>query len=178
MRFYLHEDDWGMITVMPAENLRWARRTMGEASAFGEAHKAEDGVGWTDMYVIPAEEHSISEKGISLEALRKCVAGRLVEADEVSSGYSSYVEEVKNGFAFGESGLDKGAFYGNVDENGMVVRLEVVRPDWEDEEAVVVFGEMLEELGKRYELMLADWWWDVVVDLRDDEAIGRYLRAQ
>lgn len=175
-RFYLHEDDWGMISVMPVENLVWARRTMGEASAFGEAHKAEDGAGWTDVYLIPGEEHSISEKGISLEALRHFIAGRLVEADEITSGYSSHVEGVKNGFAFGESGMDKGALYGNV-ENGIVIRLEALRPDWEDEEAVAAFGGMLVELGRMYGLMIADWWWDVVVDLRDEEAVGRYLRA-
>jgi hypothetical protein len=56
--------------------------------------------------------------------------------------------------------------------------LEVIRPDWEDEGAVGTFGEMLGELGERYGLMLADWWWDMVVDLRDEEAVGRYLKAQ
>jgi len=174
--FYLHEDDWGMISVMPAENLMWARRVAGEAAAFGEAHRAPDGAGWTEMYVIPEEEHSISEKGIRLDDLRELIGGRLVEADGVTSGYSSQVEMIKNGFAFGESNGDVGAFYGNV-EDGLIVRLEVIRPDWEDEGAVGMFGEMLGELGERYGLMLADWWWDMVVDLRDGEAIGRYLRA-
>jgi hypothetical protein len=53
----------------------------------------------------------------------------------------------------------------------------MIRPDGEDEERVMWFEGVLGELGRRYELILADRWWDVVVDLRDGEMVGRWLRA-
>lgn len=174
--FYLHEDEWGMIAVMPAENMARAGEVAQEAAEFGEAHRAEGGVGWTDMYVIPEEEHPIAEKGIRLEELRGLIEGRLAEADKVESGYSSYREAVERAFAFGEADGDVGAFYGNVGE-GVILGLYLLRPDEENEEAVGVVEEMLRALGERYGLMLADWWQDVAVDLTDREAVGRYLRG-
>ena len=34
----------------------------------------------------------------------------------------------------------------------------------------------LHTLGARYDLILVDWWNDRIIDLRDRDAIGRYLR--
>lgn len=172
--FYLHEDDWGMIAVMPVENLKRAGEVAQEAEEFGEAHRAPDGVGWTDVYVVP-EEFPISARGIRLEELREVIGGGLVEAEGVQSGYSSYVEVIKNAFAFREGDGKPGALYGNV-KDGLVTGLYVLRPDWEEEGSVAWFERVLGELGERWGLMVADWWWDMTVDLRDGEAVGKWLR--
>lgn len=49
--FYLHEDEWAMINVMPAENLSRTKEITKDAQDFGEAHF--DGRGWTEIYLIP-----------------------------------------------------------------------------------------------------------------------------
>lgn len=86
-KFYLHEDDWGMVNLMPRENLERAREVAQEAEEFGREHF--DGVGWTDIYVVPEEKHPIEERRIPLDELRELVGDVLIEAEKVQSGYSS-----------------------------------------------------------------------------------------
>jgi len=171
--FYLHEDDWGMVNLMPVENIARAKEVAQEAEEFGREHF--DGVGWTDMYVIPEEKHPIEERRIRLDELRELVGGHLAEAEKVQSGYSSYVEDLPDTFAFGEGYSGKGAFYGNSKE-GLIVRLHLLLCDPEDEDGVQFFARVLGALGERYGLILADWWRDVVIDLGDRERVLAYLK--
>jgi hypothetical protein len=45
--FYLHEDEWAMINIITAENLRRTKEIADEAQTFGEEHF--DGHCWTEM---------------------------------------------------------------------------------------------------------------------------------
>ena len=67
-RFYLHEDEWAMIDLLPRENFADLLRTAEEAKTFGEEHF--DGFGWTAMYVIPKPTHPLVEKGLPLHELK------------------------------------------------------------------------------------------------------------
>ncbi len=95
--FYLHEDEWGMISIMPAENLSHSRATAAEAREFGEKHF--DGSGWTDIYVLPEEPYPIYARRILLSELQEMFAGFLSPAGRVESGYSSHREAVTGAFA-------------------------------------------------------------------------------
>jgi hypothetical protein len=171
--FYLHEDEWGMITLLPAENRKQAAATAQEAEAFGAAHF--DGTGWTDMYVLPEPEHRISERHIPFDELQALVEKGLVPAQAVLSGYSSYQEECERCYAFGRAYEGGGAFYGYHD-GGTVMDLHVVCPDSDNAAAVAFFTERLLDLGQRYDLILVDWWQDRIVELRDPAAVAAYLR--
>jgi len=171
--FYLHEDEWGMVELLPVENMAGREAAVGEAKQFGQDHSA--GVGWTDVYMIPEAHHSIAARHIPLAELRSLVASWLPEADTVQSGYSTHVETLQLSFAFGNRALRSGVFYGNYD-GSTINQLDVIGPDEQVEAKVTRFAEALHALGERYNLMLADWWSDRVVDLRDQDAVMSYLR--
>src|SRR5687767_10189398 len=107
--FYLHEDDWGMVALVPAENREQCERLCGEARAFAEAHFAGNvAIGenqvptYSAMFFVPAPEHPISTRAISLAELERLLGERFPRAREVQSGYSTYREKLPNCFAFGD----------------------------------------------------------------------------
>jgi hypothetical protein len=160
-----------MVAVLPAENMARSKEIGKEAGEFGREHF--DGTGWTDIYVIPGEEHPISEWGIALEELRELVGGRLKEAEKVFSGYSSQRDKIEGGFAF-RNGYPDGAFYGS-QADGVIMSLNVILPDGGNEEAVRLFVDVLGPLGRKYSLMLANWWANEAVDLRDGDGLQKYF---
>jgi hypothetical protein len=170
--FYLHEDECGMVDVLPAENLERSGEIAQKARAFGEEHF--DGVGWTEIYVIPEPEHDLSARRISLAELRALIGSRMPEAQHVQSGYSTYREDLENCFAFGEPYSGAGAFYG-VLESDIITRLSILPCDASNEDGVALFTLILNTLGEKYNLILADWWHNTIVELSDKEAITRHL---
>ena len=66
--FYLHEDEWGMVELLPVENMAGREVALEEGRQFGKDHSA--GVGWTDVYMVPEAHHSIAERHIPLAELR------------------------------------------------------------------------------------------------------------
>jgi hypothetical protein len=183
--FYMHEDDWGMISLLPAENATWARGVAEEAQRASQENFAgyvEVGEGripvYKSVHVIPEEKHPISERAIRLEDLGALLLGGWPQADKVETGYSSHAEELKGAFAFGKAYDEAGAFYGSRSKDGIVTRLYITRPHSDDAQALEMFGAALERLGRRYGLVLADWWTDTAVDLRDPTSIREYLAAE
>ena len=90
----------------------------------------------------------------------------------MQSGYGTYVETLQLSFAFGNRALRSGIFYGNY-EGSTITDLNLIPPVEEAE--VTQLAEALHTIGERYSLMLADWWSNRVVDLRDREAVTSYL---
>jgi hypothetical protein len=171
-KFYLHEDDWGMIELLPVENMAGRQRVAEAARQFSQEHA--DGVGWTAMFEVPEAAHSLEERQIQLAELRALVGAWLPEAAMVESGYSSSVETVAHSFAFGGAAAGLGAFYGTY-KGDIITGLYCLRPDGADAVAVARFAALLAMLGQRHRLMLADWWSDTLVDLRDAATITSYL---
>ena len=167
MEFYLHEDDWAMIDLVPEENRVRAADATEEARAFGEAHRAPGGVGWTDMYVTPEMPISFGERGVTLPALRALVP-ELEPYERVLSGYSSQRDPVPSAFALG--GKD-GVLYGSLDGDlggERIVELHVAHPG-------APFAPILARLGQAYRLLLIDWSRDAVFLLSDEKALAAYF---
>ena len=168
--FYLHEDEWGMISIMPAENLSHSRATAAEAREFGEKHF--NGSGWADIYVLPGEPYPISARRIPLSELREMFASLLNPVGHVETGYSSHREAVTGAFAL--VGEPYGAIYGRHRE-GVITGLYVSRFAGEQVEGTEQFIKRVVTLGERYSLILADWWRHRIIDLRDEAAVTRYI---
>ncbi|HEX8229674.1 MAG TPA: hypothetical protein VF826_10225 [Chloroflexia bacterium] len=181
--FYLHEDDWGMINLLPAENAVWVEEIAQEAqqaswenfAGFAQLGDAQIPT-YHNVYVIPEEKFPLSERGIHLNDLRSLLVDKWPEAAKVSSGFSSHTEELSRVFAFGAAHGGEGAFYGN-HKAEMVTRLHI-RPSYDEPQELEAFGAALAQLGKQYDLMLADWWAKTVVDLRNPERIRSYLAGE
>jgi hypothetical protein len=172
--FYLHEDEWGMITIIPAENLVRSKEIAQEAEEFGKAHF--DGFGWTDMYVIPEEKYPLSTRQIPFYELYDLLSELLVPADIVQTGYSSYRESLKYGFAFGEPDGELGAFY-REQKDDLVITLHCIPCGTQDVEKVEAFTKILTTHGTRYNLILADWWRKRIINLQDRYEVTHYLQG-
>jgi hypothetical protein len=164
--FDLHEDDWGMIDLLPAENHAQAQAVVAEAVAHAEAHRAPDGLGYTAMYIAPEPQVPLAARALSLSTLQGLLGPAWGRFARVASGYSSYREELPQTFAFtnGQSVL-----YGH-QRDGLVQSLHLHRPADNPELLATRYA-----LGQTLRLILEDLWRDEVFALGDREALAHYL---
>ena len=52
LTIHIHEDDWGLRTLHPLGAHTEVTDDLSAARAAGEANRAPDGLGWTDLYLI------------------------------------------------------------------------------------------------------------------------------
>lgn len=166
--FFLHEDDWGMIDLQPRENLAAAQTTVSEAREHGETHRAPDGLGYTAVYVAPEPQLPLSARALSLSTLSELLGRGWQRLASVTSGYSTYREELPRAFAFTDG---TSVLYGHHRE-GLVETLHLHRPS-----AHPTLIATLHSLGVTLRLILQDLWCDAVIDLADRAALTGYLQA-
>lgn len=172
--FYLHEDDWAMIDLVPAENFGELLRIAAEAKTFAEEHF--DGFGWTAMYLVPKPTYPLALRTLALHELQKLLRERFLPACSVQSGYSSYRETLLDGFAFVEAEQADGALYGE-QKSGLVTGLHLLPCTEANCARRTGFIELLHTLGTTYDLVLADWWTHTIIDLRARNRVVQYLEA-
>jgi hypothetical protein len=172
--FYLHEDEWSMIDLLPEENFEDLMRTAAEAKAFGEEHF--DGFGWTAMYVIPKPTHPLALRTLPLHELQELLGERFLAARSIQSGYSTYRESLPDGFAFVEAEQADGVLYGQ-QKSGLVTGLHLLPCDGANHDRTTSISDTLHTLGTKYDLVLVDWWKDIIVDLQDRTTVVSYLEA-
>lgn len=168
--FWLHEDEWGMISLMPAENYENAERLAHEAAESSAQHA--DDAGWTNIDAPPEPEHPLVKRQLSLDALRTLIDNRLPEANRVETGITPGEMESPAGFAFGADEL--GAFYGE-QSNGIIEHLYVIPPERIRRDLRQFWIETLTALGATYQLVLADWRRNAIVDLTNHARLDDYI---
>jgi hypothetical protein len=161
--FYLHEDEWAMIDLVPSENRAECQASAAAGKAFGEAHRAPGG-GWTDVYVHPEVTHGIAERRLTVADLEGLLGWPRYQS--VASGYGGLREPVPRAFAFGDG---RHVLYGSVDADGIVTGLHLFRRAPELRAKLV-------QLGAAQRLIAIDWWRDQVIPLDDDVATAAWLR--
>lgn len=97
---FVHEDDWGMISLVLAENRADRTAVVEAARTHGDSHRAPDGVGWTAMYVAPSPPAEIDVRKITLDALGAVLGSSWQPVATLTSGYSGSREAVGTGYAF------------------------------------------------------------------------------
>lgn len=168
--FYLHEDEWGMISFELRENHADCLRVMDEATVHSEAHRAPDGIGWRAMYIAPETPIAFETRGITFEALRAELGPTWVPYARLFSGYSSYREELTRSYALRDMSspdADRAVIYGSF-ENRLVASLCITRLRRQD-------IDLLHRLGVRFGSILSDLWRHAVVDLSNLLALRRYF---
>jgi hypothetical protein len=164
--FHLHEDDWAMIDLVPAENAAASGAMVDEARRHGDAHRAPDGQGWKECFVAPPPQLPVAARRLTVEALAAHLGPAWHRPGEVTTGYSSLRVPVQGGFAFTAGGA---ALYGTATA-GVVDGLHL-----HGRNSSPTLLEALVALGAGANLVAVDLWLDEVVDLRDAVAIARYL---
>lgn len=168
IEFYLHEDEWGMTSLEPIENLANRQGVVSEAAAHSAAHRAPDGIGWTAMYVAPDSPISIATRAITVDALAAALGPTYLRATQVVSGYSSFREIVDNGFALlWIDSRHENVFYGT-ESDGVITSLAISRPG-------AAIADTLYALGTTYRLLLCDLWTDVTFALSDRAELDAFL---
>ena len=167
-RFYIHEDDWGRVSLEPEENRVDRTRVASEVHAFGEAHRAPNGIGWTDMMIVPPPPIDIAVRRITLAALRAALGPAAFACTEVTTGYSTHVEHVTNGFAFRCSTEPYWDVVYGCAKDGLVTQINLTH-------GTAAIADLLHRLGTAHRLILCDLSSDGILDLADRGAIDRYL---
>ena len=165
--FDLHEDEWGMIDLIPEENRAHAQSVVGEAAAHAAAHPAPDGVGYTAVYVAPEPLCPLSMRALTVSGLAGLLGSRWRRVARVRSGYASHREDLAGAYAFTD-GLH--VLYGN-HSDGLLTTLHLHPGDWDE-----VLIDTLHALGQGLRLILLDLWRDRVVELSSREATAAYAR--
>lgn len=163
---FVHEDDWGMISLVPAENRANRAAVVEAATAHGLAHQLPDGLGWTAMYIAPSPPIEIDSRKITLEALGAALGGSCRPVAGFVTGYGTECrEDIEGGYAFQ---LPEGpALYGCV-VDGVLSELHLTDPITRSA------ADSLHHLDRTFDLILCDLWRDVVVELADRSAVEAY----
>jgi hypothetical protein len=165
--FNIHEDDWGMIHVVPSENAAERAAAVQTARDFGDAHQAPGGLGWTAPHVVPEPEHTIGQRGIAIAELEALLGRGWSRYAAVGSGYGPPpYEKVPRGYAFGDG---THVVYGSVDDANVVASVNISK-------LTPGLAETLVRLGRAQRLMAVDLWRDCVVLLDDEAAVAEWLR--
>jgi hypothetical protein len=163
---FVHEDDWGMISLVPAENRADRAAVVEAAAAHGVAHQLPDGQGWTAMYIAPSPPTEIGARKITLEALVAVLGGSWQPVAGLVTGYGSTCrEDVEGGYACQLTGGP--VLYGRI-VDGVVSKLHVT------DHITPAAADSLHHLGRAFDLILCDLWRDVVVELADRSAVEAY----
>lgn len=173
-RVYFHEDDFCQIELVPAENWKHCATEMGNVATFSEAHEAPGGVGWTDVYPRVAEPVSLVQAALNLNEVDDLLAAHLERFDTVETGYSSHVEECKHIVAFG---FDASCVIYFSERDGIVDHIWLGLdgpPSSQQDKLISAFA----SLNQRVSLILADWGWEALIRLSDQDSLKAYLGSR
>jgi hypothetical protein len=168
--FFISEDDWGMIELVPRENYAERQKLVDKAAAHGDAHRAPGGIGWTRMMVAPSVRTTIEARGIALPALAELIGPDYYRCARLTSGrWGTQDGDPMTGFAYRPIADDRpwNVLYGSCRDE-LVTCLCVTHCE-------LPIMPVLHRLGTTFELILCDLSQDVVVDLADVVALARYM---
>ncbi len=171
---FWHEDDFGMIELVPAENHADSSEQTQKAERFGEEHRDPGGSGWNDMYVIDPPKVRLDTLRISLAELSAALLPTMQQYDEVYTGYSTYRELMQRTAGWGYEPFD---LFATTEDDDTVTHL-CLNFDVGNAFEPVAAGNVILGLPRAAELILIDWYWDAVVPLADEDMLARYLAAK
>ena len=170
---YVHADDWGMIEIIPAENRDVVEKAMRASQTLGEQPGAD--ASWNIPHTFAKYNLNISKRSIVLGELETLFEDLLIYTEELITGYSTDLETVENGFAFFDE--DFGAFYGT-HIRGTIAQLcfdnRACNCGKDFTEVIIAFS----TFGKQHNLIVADWYMDVIVDFQEESAFNRYIEEE
>ncbi|OWR27414.1 hypothetical protein CDO73_22620 [Saccharibacillus sp. O23] len=167
---FFHEDDYAMLELIPTKRKEAIEAEMEQIRAFGDEHRTEGG--YTDLYVRQSDPRELDGLRIQLAEIEEAVSSFAYPYDQVITGYgSSYRVECEGIRAFGPN-----------EETVLLCEYEdgLIRKAWMlldigDRAQYDWASKLLLTLARIAPLMLADLTWGINVDLRDEEAVKRYL---
>ncbi|MBD1364825.1 hypothetical protein IDJ77_13470 [Mucilaginibacter sp. ZT4R22] len=169
----LWEDDYLQVEIIPSDNLAFLQQQLKIYSAFGEAHRTEEGF-YTDIMARQSNPVPTTDKEFRADTLENILSGHgMPKYRRVEYGNDYFFEqkEVKTkayGFKSFTLFFDvKGEFI----ENIWINIKQITSPA-----QLKIITSTLYDLGESYNLLLVDWNTDELIDLKDKRQISAYLR--
>lgn len=171
---YFHEDIFNQVEFLPRENKEYLKSENKKIENF--AKENFDGHGFTDIYVRDESPKTISDKKIDFEELDKILLTLgLEKIAEVYEGYGSGKWKCENTFAYV---YDRAQIFVSLKDN-------LVHDFWvdgfrfhKDIETKNKLKSVLWRIGNEMNLLLNDWDLTVVIDLKEESEIEKYLNEE
>jgi len=166
--YYFHEDYYCQIEYLPKENFSVASKVATEIIEHSE--KTFNGYGWTGCYIRNEAKVPTKSKQFKVtELVDLLLAEGFSEYPSVTTGYSTAVFPCDNTRAFKKQSIVlcidfKGDIIENIWHNDS--------PYQGDNE---VYKSFLLTMADKYNLLLADWWKSIVVDISNPNEIDKYF---
>ena len=171
---YFHEDSFNQVEFLPRENLFYLKNENKKIENFSVENF--DGNGFTDIIARDENPVSIENKKFPFLIVEKMLIELGMEKNsEVYEGYGSTKWKCKNTFAF------------TFDESEIFItsKDDYVKDFWitgfrfhKDDEIKAKLKNILLSIGTEMDLILNDWDLTVVVDLKIESEINKYLNEQ
>jgi len=166
--YYFHEDFYCQIEYLPKENFSATSKVATEIIEHSE--KTFDGYGWTGCYIRNEASVPTKSKNFMVTELADLLVNEgFSEYPSVTTGYSSAVFPCDNTRAFKKQSIIlcvdfKGDTIDNIWHNNS--------PHQVDND---IYKGFLLTMADKYNLLLADWWKSIVVDISNPNEIDKYF---
>ena len=169
--YNFHEDFYCQLEFLPKEGFDNVSKVAEEVTEFSEQHF--DGNGWTECYVrneasVPTKDKRIQVTDV-VDFLKEHEFG---EYSKVTTGYGQYEILCDKTRAFKRHSIVICFDY----EDGILKNIWLnTSPQAVDNPTYKAF---LLSIGNRYNLLLADWWKSIVVDISSANEIDKYFQFE
>lgn len=166
-----------MQQLLPRDATSYANAELKKLAEFAEAHRAPDGLGWTDVYVIQKAPTELGALGIKRRQFGEIVSRFLPAFDIVytGSGPNPYRQQCRKTAAWGTSLFC--ALFADWTDEGTIAHAWTAF--FENDEASVLAGtRVVAALAELYPLVYVDWAWGYACDASDEDAFASLLRAK
>jgi hypothetical protein len=172
---FFHEDDYCQQQFLPAEATDSAVTELAAIDQFSEAHRAPEGVGWTDIYIRSGDHLGFGTLGIHRDTLDARLVVRLPYYDRVFTGYSSHREICQRTGAWGVG--ERCSVFADWDDSGIVQNIWTEFFDL-SEDALLSAAWAAAAIAPDYPLIYIDWAWDYTCPAADTATFYDRLAAK
>lgn len=167
---FFHEDDYGMIQLLPAAAREQCLAEMRQIDAETTAGGSE--FGFTDLHVLSEPSPNFRSLGLTEAELAAALEGELPRFDEVFTGSSTHRESCPGLRAWGFA--DCQALFAQVTPDGCIGEVWFDLSDLAPP-SVRRWVQVLQSLPGAAALLLVDWFRHEVVPLEDRQRLTAYL---
>ena len=172
--FWFHEDEYAETEVLPLDSWNFCTEQFAKIEEHEKAHRLDDGIGWTKMYIRPPSPLAIVHLGIHMEEIRIIMPWRLRPTDRVlTGGWSGEGDPLQDTTAYC---ADKCAIIVSWNAADMVDRIWFYGSGvsfWHRGAVTEAFA----RIGQLRPSLLVDWKSATLIDLTNRQAIKQYLSA-
>ncbi len=172
----MHEDDYCMCEILPVESYSFCMQQCSDIADFAKEHTAENGVGYTDVYVGQSPKSMIQDLNINKDLLYNTFRKSITPYDKIDNDvFIDYdLGKTKGAYAFGETNHAVVFFSFHLATNIVEKVWLLLNPTNDDDIQVanIVF-ECLRGIG---EFIYVDWNMGQVLFLNDLKSIQKYIQ--